>query len=137
MQANAVLAKLFPGLELEGDTEGDKVLSPYNKEPLPAGTFLNTHPVVFGITASLYEGVTICYPKNLPSDFNVLARSTDNHEAIFCRDKKPGSSFGRTLVDVGFTKHFCSWNAAGNGRYIINANTWLIGEEIANDTYFV
>jgi hypothetical protein len=124
-KTNIALQAIF-GSEylLEGNTPGQGTLKP-SPDAFVSGHFLQDHLIMAGIE-SLYEGITICYPKTQHSELQVLATSTNGHSCILCRaidDKK-----GRVVVDVGFTKLFGQyWNTAGTGRYVINVSCWLTG----------
>ncbi|CAF3153360.1 unnamed protein product [Rotaria socialis] len=124
-KTNIALQAIF-GSEylLEGNTPGQGTLKP-SPDPFTSGHFLQDHLIMAGIE-SLYEGITICYPRAQHSELQVLATSTNGHSCILCRDID--DSKGRVVVDVGFTKLFEQyWNTAGTGRYVINVSCWLTG----------
>jgi len=125
--ANAVLPMIFDDKDvvLIGNTPGGNILS--IGESATKGQF-GPHIITSGIV-NLYEGVTICYPKKL-CKMKVLATSTDGNPVICYGDNEIfPSSYGRLVVDTGYTKNYISWQDAGAARYIVNATVWLLGLE--------
>eukprot|EP01087_Luapelamoeba_hula_P008019 TRINITY_DN1994_c0_g1_i1.p1 TRINITY_DN1994_c0_g1~~TRINITY_DN1994_c0_g1_i1.p1 ORF type:complete len:649 (+),score=191.02 TRINITY_DN1994_c0_g1_i1:136-2082(+) len=123
--ANAILAKICPGMNLTGDTPGDNDLK-LGLATKP-GCF-KAHLLTSGIE-TLYEGVTICYPSNT-KDLTVLATSTDKHPCMLCADYDIlNDAQGRFAIDTGFTKLGYKWDSAGTGRYVRNMSVWLLGLE--------
>jgi len=125
--ANAILPFLLESdVQLVGNTPAGKVLrlGDGNK----AGCF-GPHIITTGVI-SLYEGVTISYPKPLGC-LQVLATSTDGHPVVCYADNEAmkDDKVGRIVVDCGYTKNYISWNEAGTARYIVNACVWLLGLE--------
>jgi len=125
--ANAILPKILKGeVELVGNDSADKKLKLGDGNK--TGCF-GSHTITTGVI-NLYEGVTICYPKQLGC-LRVLATSTHGHPAICYADNEVlgDDTVGRVVVDCGFTKNYISWDHAGSARYINNATIWLLGLE--------
>jgi hypothetical protein len=86
------------------------------------------HVITSGIV-SLYEGMTICYPRD-NGPLKVLATSSNNHPVILYADNEVmAENMGRVVVDCGYTKNYISWDSAGAARYIVNASVWLLALE--------
>eukprot|EP00727_Mastigamoeba_balamuthi_P001302 m51a1_g11169 hypothetical protein (372) ;mRNA; r:303390-304563 len=124
-EANAIARKLL-GVELTGDVHGDHVVArrPEGRED---GTGFCDHPVVHGLD-NLYEGATV----------SSVARGSGTSAAL--RDVMVGSDGTvviaayeaegrRCVIDGGFTRLFYKWDAAGTGRYVVNAASWLANVE--------
>jgi hypothetical protein len=131
--ANAVLPSLF-GFSLKGNTPADKTLS--LSYTLGKGTFLPSHIITTGIS-TMYEGVTICYPSQIPSNFHVLGHSTDGHPCILYADEDKAANKGRVVIDCGWTKLCYKWDAVGTARYISNAACWLAGYDTSSHYYLL
>lgn len=121
--ANKVLAKLF-SFQLTGNTPGGKELLP-GKDPTKSGCF-GKHLICSGIVR-LHEGITICYPDRVPSDWSVFGTSSNGKPVLIAKEAsnmKAGP--GRVVVDNGFTKIMKSyWTTAGTPRYVSNCCAWL------------
>lgn len=122
VQANWVLPEIA-GTVLCGDTPGARVLG-YGSAKT-AGEFDSEHLIFAGINY-LYEGITICYPQS-DGKLTHLATSSDNHPCISFLDST--EEHGRVLVDSGFTKLYCSWDSAGQARYVVNGTVYLVDVE--------
>jgi hypothetical protein len=126
--ANAVLGDLF-GFTLTGDTPGGKELTPGDANA--AGHF-GRHMICAGIKERIHEGVTICYPTQVPASFEVFGTSS-NGKPVFLATKQThvtSEKCGRVVVDNGFTKLYTAyWSTAGNARYVNNCCAWLANRE--------
>jgi hypothetical protein len=112
------------GFKLIGNTPGGTTLKLGNGEVL--GTF-KRHLLTSGIQ-NLFEGITICYPSAQVGNITNLATSSNLHVCMACVDHNqlPSPTYGRILVDCGFTKLYCNWDTAGTERYVRNVAVWLL-----------
>jgi len=108
------------GTTITGNTPGQRVLG-YGKPNVP-GEFDAEHLIFAGINY-LYEGNTICYPES-DGKLTHLATSSDGKPVISFMDST--TDHGRVIVDTGFTKLYCSWESAGQARYVVNATVYLV-----------
>jgi hypothetical protein len=122
VQANWILPDMV-GTHLTGNTPGGRVMS-YGNSKTP-GEFDSEHLIFSGINY-LFEGITICYPQS-DGKLTHLATSSDGHPCISFLESTP--EHGRIILDTGFTKLYCSWDSAGQARYIVNATVYLVDVE--------
>lgn len=126
-QANTILP-LIMKMELVGESPANQKLSLGTPDAL--GQF-GRHMITSGISLALYEGHSLCYPKEGNCGLmKVLATSTDGHPCILYSDMQHTTRLGRVIVDCGWTKLAKSWENAGNARYIFNATVWLLSLEL-------
>ncbi|KAG5189825.1 hypothetical protein JKP88DRAFT_286489 [Tribonema minus] len=121
--ANVVAHTLLgPGISLEGNDWGDRHLSP--RPSTKAGSGFDSNSLLFTGIAKLYEGITIA---------RVCAAGRTGVKTIMVsshRQPLPGvinDGRHRLIVDGGFTRLFCHWDAAGSARFVKNASAWLCG----------
>jgi hypothetical protein len=129
LHANWVLPEIV-GTTLIGDTPGGRVLG-YGNAKVP-GEF-DCENLIFSGINYLFEGITICYPAQ-DAKLTHLATSSDGKPCISFMESTP--EHGRVLVDTGFTKLYCSWEAAGQARYVVNATVYLVDVERRFDSKF-
>mmetsp|Transcript_38124 Transcript_38124/g.97415 ORF Transcript_38124/g.97415 Transcript_38124/m.97415 type:complete len:383 (-) Transcript_38124:137-1285(-) len=130
VHANLILHNLFDFM-LTGDTPGNKNLCP--GDPDQPGCFDRSHKVCAGIEC-LHEGITVCYPTKVPTDWRVFGTSSDCKPVLLAKEAGSEvphiSGTGRVIVDTGFTKIMRDqWDTAGTARYVINCTTWLVLRE--------
>ena len=149
VDANKVASALVPGLRMEGDLAGDKVVGISDgKESvgLRAG-----HLITTGLE-HLYEGVTIATVQFTSPDGRNTALYDGKGGASRSPRLPPGFTpllFGsagnlvtvayekdgkRLVMDGGFTRLAVSWDDAGTARYVKNAAAWLVHAERFTDT---
>eukprot|EP01105_Mastigella_eilhardi_P019638 TRINITY_DN4637_c0_g1_i1.p1 TRINITY_DN4637_c0_g1~~TRINITY_DN4637_c0_g1_i1.p1 ORF type:complete len:508 (+),score=115.85 TRINITY_DN4637_c0_g1_i1:37-1560(+) len=124
LQANEVLSELI-GVTLTDNTPGKKTLNVTSVNPPTPGTF-SKHLITTGLV-KLYEGHTVCRPKSVTSDMQVIGMSSDGYPCFFTVDYRHNR--GRVFVDCGFTKflpEYCE-QTAGTARFIRNVAVWLCG----------
>jgi len=120
VDANVMIRKLF-NTTMEGNYEGDNVIG-IQKNGRGVGIIEN-HLITTGIV-NIYEGITIAHI-NIRGDLKPLTYSSDgNVVTAYCESQER-----RILVDGGFTRLWCAWDAAGTSRYIVNAAAWLANLE--------
>jgi hypothetical protein len=106
-QANLILWRLF-GIELTGNTPGKNTLKPGN--PNIKGHYdSDNHMITVGIDSQIYEGITICYPKQINNNWCIFGTSSDDHPVLISsKDEFTGGKNkpGRVLIDCGFTKFY-------------------------------
>ena len=120
VDANNLIRELF-NTTMEGNYVGDNVIH-IQKNGRGVGIIEN-HLITTGIV-SIYEGITIAHI-NVRGDLKPLTYSSDgNVVTAYCEANER-----RVLVDGGFTRLWCAWDAAGTSRYIVNAAAWLANLE--------
>ena len=142
--ANRVAGVLVPGLRMEGNLAGDKVVGIADGQGtvgLRAGHLITTglehlyegvtiatvqFTEAHGSTAALYdgEGGSARAPR-LPAGFTPLLYGSAGN-LVTVAYEKDGK---RLLMDGGFTRLAVSWDDAGTARYVKNAAAWLVHSE--------
>ena len=117
---NIILQRLFRS-KMSGDYIGQKVLSLQTSERSPG--IVRNHPIATGLR-NLYEGITISHVHIKPG-LKPVVYSSDGKVVTACYE----SDGKRVLVDGGFTRLYCDWNAAGTDRFVVNCACWLAGAD--------
>eukprot|EP01099_Mayorella_cantabrigiensis_P002150 TRINITY_DN1944_c1_g1_i1.p1 TRINITY_DN1944_c1_g1~~TRINITY_DN1944_c1_g1_i1.p1 ORF type:complete len:330 (+),score=89.00 TRINITY_DN1944_c1_g1_i1:1136-2125(+) len=119
-------------MTLSGNTPGDRLLKV--GDGTKAGEFSRGHILLTGIV-NIHEGVTICHPssdtKHPDKPWQLLATSTDKKPCMMTVEPRPDQSWGRIVIDCGFTKLYDSYwaSTAGTERYVLNAAVWVLNLE--------
>ena len=106
---NLILKKYFDGMEMKGNYKGDKIISKSTDDFRSdrKGKFDPTHTIFYGVN-NLHEGVTICHPENIHSDFRVIAYNSNDEPLVLVAEEN--ENHGRIILDTGFTKLYeCYW----------------------------
>lgn len=122
-----ILGQFLIGATMSGDNPGGKIVR--ERDRGAQGPGFEQHLVTTGLE-TLFEGVTIAtvsqQPRNVVGDQIkplVYGSLTDMVTAIYEHDGK------RCIIDGGFTRLWCNWDAAGTDRYVTNAGAWLANLE--------
>jgi len=151
--ANRLASALVPGLRMEGNLYGDKVVGIADGKDAKVGLRAG-HLITTGLE-HLYEGITIAtiqftpaHGKNaalydgpgttsvssrrpqLPAGFTPLLYGSAGN-LVSVAWEKDGK---RLVMDGGFTRLAVSWDDAGTARYVKNAAAWLVHAERFHDT---
>ncbi len=120
VEANAVLARISPGVSLDGDYEADKLIGPMISNSGPG--FVAQHPIFTGVV-KLYEGETICTFSGIACPrIKFVMNNSEGKPALGIIDDQKA---GRVAIDCGYTRLFCKWNGAGTARFVCNIAAWL------------
>jgi hypothetical protein len=84
---------------LEGNYIGKHIIK--KAEKVVKGTFDQNHSIAYGLN-NLYEGITICHPVKLHSDFKIFALNSNDEPLILYADEN--ENHGRIIIDTGTTK---------------------------------
>lgn len=149
---NDVLMNLF-GFSVGGNDRGKQIIRQFESDPFligkgskiltkartceGPGTFNQNNPI-FSNMDQLFEGDTISFPKSeeeISSHVKILARSSHGKPVILYSEQRSSTkgpnaiSFGRVIIDCGFTKLFPGlWaTTKGTSTYVCNATAWLTG----------
>jgi hypothetical protein len=127
-EANAILAKLFPGeaVRLEGNDNGTKILTARTTSD---GVGFDSEHFVFTGIENLYEGVTISRVLS-PTTSLITAIALSSHGYPVTCALDDGTH--RLAIDGGFTRLFPDrWEVtAGTSRFVKNISAWLCGFEV-------
>gem|GEM_PF-5419354 len=120
-----ILAQLAPGSSIEGDYEGDQIITAAKNRD--SAGFDKSHPIFMGII-NLYEGNTVSSPSG--GDLVTIARASNGLPLLALVKREPGKQSGPVLVSGGFTSLFQQfWNTAGTERFAQNVSVYLAGVE--------
>lgn len=122
VDANALLAKIWPGSSLSGSYCGEgTVLVLAGGEGSPG---FHNHLITTGVD-SMYEGHTIARVDAVGPGFQDLVTSSARTPvtAVYEKDGR------RAIVDGGYTRLFMKWDTAGTDRFIVNVAAWLVNVE--------
>jgi hypothetical protein len=114
--ANFISGKLL-NTTMTGNLRGDKVVR-YRQHDSTESGFTN-HDITTGLQF-LYEGNTIASIQPGPGVQPLIYGSAGNIVTAYYNNDGC-----RCILDGGFTRLFCQWNAAGQPRFVVNCAAWL------------
>ena len=98
---NIILKHFFDGMEMQGNYHANKIISKSENFQENKKGFDPTHPIFYGVN-NLQEGITICHPTKIHSDFKIIAYNSEGKPLVLVAEQN--EKHGRIILDCGFTK---------------------------------